>query len=439
MRTVTNNKLGLGNVMRAVVVGLCLLAAGFAYGQTQKRVLPSVLTLYEGESKVLIAPGVDRISIGKSKMISTTLLKNGEIVLTTESVGETNMQVWFNDGHRESMPVVVVASDGWRQSLEIKAMLGDIPGINITTVGRRVVIDGNLEKRDLERVNLVKQRYEDMLILAREITPYEQKMIYFDVKITEFDRSKTEELGINWQKDIEGPNVSYQKNWVNAGAIATAHSAEEGGLFDEGARGVYFGIASNIASRINILEQTGSALVLASPRLSTRSGGKAELTVGGEVPVVTSSISGSSVEYKDYGVMLGVEPNLDLYGNITARVSVSISQLDLAQAVGGQPAFKKRSTDNDVKLRPGETLVLSGLITREEQMTYSDVKWLAKLPIIGWLFRSKSFTSGETEMVIFITPRVMENLAEGDNRAMLERAEEMVETHRAFVNKGLLD
>lgn len=440
MRTVMNNKLGLGNVMRAAVVGLCLLVAGFAYGQSaQKRVLPSVLTLYEGESKVLVAPGVDRISVGKSKMISTTLLKNGEIVLTTEAVGETNMQVWFSDGHRESMPVVVVASDGWRQSLEIKAMLGDIPGISITTVGRRVVIDGNLEARDLARVNLVKQRYDDMLILAREITPYEQKMIYFDVKITEFDRSKTEELGINWQKDIAGPNVSYQKNWVNAGAIAEAYSASENGRFDEGARGVFFGIATDIASRINILEQTGSALVLASPRLSSRSGGKAELTVGGEVPVVTSSISGSSVEYKDYGVMLGIEPNLDLYGNITARVDVSISQLDLAQAVGGQPAFKKRSTGNDVKLRPGETLVLSGLITREEQMTYSDVKWLAKLPIIGWLFRSKSFTSGETEMVIFITPRVMENLAEGDNREMLERAEKMVETHRAFVNKGLLD
>src|SRR5690606_7446482 len=208
---------------------------------------------------------------------------------------------------------------------------------------------------------------------------------------------------------------------------------------DEGARGLNFGIATNITSRINILEQTGSALVLASPRLSARSGGTATLTVGGEVPVVTSSISGSSVEYKDYGVLLGIEPNLDLYGNITARIKVSISQLDLAQAVGGQPAFKKRATENDVKLRPGETLVLSGLITREEQMTYSDVKWLAKIPVLGWLFRSKSFSSGETEMVIFITPRVMENLAEGDNREMLDRADAMVESHRAFINKGLLD
>src|SRR5690606_6173849 len=113
--------------------------------------------LYEGESKVLTAPGVERISVGKSTMVSTTLLKNGEIVLTTAGTGETNMQVWFDDGRRENMSVVVVTSNGWRESLEIKEMLGDIPGIKITAVGRRVVIDGNLETRDLARVNLVKQ------------------------------------------------------------------------------------------------------------------------------------------------------------------------------------------------------------------------------------------------------------------------------------------
>lgn len=435
-----NNRKFLGNIMRLVVIGLCLMATVLVHAQSsQKRILPSVLTLYQGESTVLEAPGVERLSVGKTNMLSTTLLKNGEVVLIAESAGETNMQVWFSDGRRENMSIVIVASNSRRESLEIKSMLGDIPGIKITTVGHRVVIDGNLEKRDLDRVNLVKQRYDDMLILAREITPYEQKMIYFDVKITEFDRSKTEELGINWSKEFAGPGLAYQKNWINEGKIARDISASNNNHYDESARGIYFGITSEIISRINILEQTGSALVLASPRLSARSGGTAELTVGGEVPVITSNLNGSTVDYKDYGVMLGIEPNMDFYGNITARVNVSISQLDLAQAVGGQPAFKKRSTENDVKLRPGETLVLSGLITREEQMTYNDVKWLAKIPVLGWLFRSKSFTSGETEMVIFITPRVMENLAEGDNREMLDRADAMVESHRAFINKGLLD
>lgn len=436
MQAMKNNRIQV-KFMRYLLLGLCLFMAAFAHAQ--KRVLPSVLTLYEGESKVLTAPDVERISVGKSKMISTTLLKNGEIVLTAESTGETNMQVWFTNGRRENMSVVVVSSNGWRESLEIKSLLGDIPGIKITTVGRRVVVDGNLEARDLDRVNLVKQRYEDMLILARAITPYEQKMIYFDVKITEFDRSKTEELGINWQKtDIAGPSAFYVKNWANKGSVAADLSAANNNHFDEAARGLNFGIVTDITSRINILEQTGSALVLASPRLSARSGGSADLTVGGEVPVVTSSLSGSSVEYKDYGVILGVEPTLDLYGNIVARISVSISQLDLAQSVGGQPAFKKRATENDVILRPGETLVLSGLITREEQITYNDVKWLAKIPVLGWLFRSKSFTAGETEMVIFMTPRVMESLAEGDNKELLDRADSMVERHRQNMKRGLL-
>ena len=190
---------------------------------------------------------------------------------------------------------------------------------------------------------------------------------------------------------------------------------------------------------IDLLEQTGSAIVLSKPRLSARSGGEAGLTVGGEVPVITSSLSGSSVEYKDYGVILSILPKLDLYGNISARVDVSISQLDLAQAVDGQPAFKKRATSNDIKLRPGDTLVLSGLITREEQATLNKVKWLADIPILGALFKSKSFTGGETEMVIFITPHILSDLKSGPNQEILNRVDEYVEEHEEYMKTGLID
>lgn len=427
--------------MRYVLAVLVVLFTTTAMA-AGKRVLPTMLTMYKGESKVITAPEVVRISIGLASMVGSTLLKNGEIVLTANSEGETNMQVWFADGTRESLPIVIVTSNGWRESLEVKTLLGDIPGIKITTVGRRVVIDGNLEARDLERVNLVKERYDDMLILAREITSYEQQMIYFDVQIAEFDRSKTEEVGINWQKSFSGPSLRYAKTWSAAGNLIPAWSdqdLDDGYSYQSGSRGVLFGIASDIVSVIDLLEQTGSGIILSSPRLSARSGGKADLTVGGEIPVITSSISGSSVEYKDYGVILGIEPNIDVYGNIVAHVSVAISQLDLALSVDGQPAFKKRSTENDVKLKPGETLVLSGLITREEQSTYKKVKWLADIPILGNLFKSKSFTGGETEMVIFITPHIMGDLNSGVNKAILDRVDALIESHDFVMKKGLLD
>lgn len=431
----------LGTRMRTVLILLTLIL-GSTFTYANSRILPPMLTLYSGESKVLNAPDAVRISVGKSSMLSSSLLKNGEIVLVAESEGETNMQVWFANGSRENITISIVPSDGWRHANEIKAMLGDIPGIKITTVGRRVVVDGNLETRDLARVNIVKERYEDMLILAREMSAYEQKMIYFDVQIVEFDRSKTEELGINWQKSFSGPSLRYGNTW-KAGGSALDQWAEEdlpsGYIYQTGARGILFGIATDIASVINLLEQDGSALVLSSPRLSARSGGTASLTVGGEVPVITSSLSGSSVEYKEYGVLMGIEPSLDLYGNITAQMSVAITQLDLSQAVDGQPAFKKRATTNDIKLRPGETLVLSGLITREEQVTYNKVKWLSDIPILGALFKSKSFSSGETEMVIFMTPHILDDLSAGSNREMLDRVDNMIEAHNEITKQGLLD
>lgn len=427
------------------LVFILMFSLAFPLSAKAKRVLPTELTMHEGESRVVDAPGASRISVGKSSLVSSTLLKSGEIVLTADGVGQTNMQIWFTDGHRENLPIIVVTTNGWRDAIEIKSLLGDIKGIRIKTIGRRVVADGNLEARDLQRVNTVKERYPDMLILAREITPYEQKMIYFDVQVTEFDRDQTENIGINWAKNFHGPSFSYAENWSQKGAVVpdlSSHSSLAAfDIWDATASGagLHWGIATEITSMIDLLEQSGSAIMLAEPRLSARSGGSADLTVGGEVPVVTSSVSGSSVEYKDYGIILGISPSLDLYNNITARVSVSISQLDLANAVAGQPAFKKRSTENDVKLKPGETLVLSGLITRDEQLTSNNVKWLADIPILGNLFKSKSFTSGVTEMVIFITPRIVDDPGTGVNMAEIQRAERMIKDFEQNVGYSISD
>lgn len=427
---------------RSITVVAALLMLLFSSSSwSAQRVLSSMMTLYAGESKVLDAPGVTRISVGKVDLVSATLLQNNEVVLIAESEGETNMQFWFEDGHRETVAVVVVESNGWRQALEVKALLKDIPGVRVTTVGRRIVVDGSLQLRDLERVKVVKERYPDILILSREITDYEQKMLYFDVQVTEINRDVTEELGINWSKSFAGPSLGYEQAYKTNGLGAMIDNASgvtpaaAGNLSAQGDEFFYFGINTSLVSMINLLEQTGAAITLSQPRLSARSGGNSTLTVGGEVPVVTSSVSGQSVSYKDYGIILGVEPKLDMYNNIIARVSVSVSQLDLANAVDGQPAFKKRYTENDIRLKPGETLALSGLITREEQLAYSGLKWLSDIPVFGHLFKSKSFNKGETELVILITPQIIDDLTLGENKQLVNRAQELVDSFEQTVDE----
>ncbi len=493
----------LSSLTHTFFIAIALLITSVAQADV-KRVLPTELTLYEGQSKVISAPNVERMSVGKVDTLSTTLLKNGDVVLTADKAGETTLQIWFSDGHREILPIVIVETNGWREAYEIKQILKDVDGIKVTTIGRKVVIDGELKARDLSRVNTLKERYPTILVLARSITTeqevieiksllkdipgiditvidqqvvidgnlqdrdlerikllesrypnilnlarelssYEEQMIYFDVRVTEFAKDQTEKLGIDWQKSFAGPTVNLARNVIVGGDATPDFSSNSSyGAFDAystAARGgaAYFGIATEIASVIDLLEESGAALTLANPRLSARSGGKSDLTVGGEVPVVTSSSNGSTVEYKDYGVILDLEPSLDTYNNITAKVGVSISQIDVANSVGGQPAFKKRATSNEVKLMPGETLVLSGLLTREEQEATSQVKWLGDIPILGALFRSQNFISGETEMVIFITPTIMGKLDQGINKEQLDHAAALVEKFENRKTNGLMD
>jgi pilus assembly protein CpaC len=509
---VNNNKIN-GNSERTMMTKLTsfsamlllMLSMSFTpLASAKTRVLPTDLTLYEGQSHVISAPNVERMSVGKVDYLSTTLLKNGDVVLTADKVGETTLQIWFSDGHREIVPIVIVETNGWREAYEIKQIVKDIEGIKVTTIGRKVVIDGELKARDLTRVNLLKERYPTILVLARSITtssevdeiksllsdipgitikvvdqqvvidgnlqdrdleriklledrypniltlarlvsPFEEQMIYFDVRVTEFAKDQTEKLGIDWQKSFAGPTLNLARNVVHGGDATPDFSANSNfSAFDNfstaaGGGAAYFGIATEVASIIDLLEESGAALTLANPRLSARSGGKSDLTVGGEVPVITSSSNGSSVEYKEYGIILNLEPSLDTYNNITANIGVSISQIDVANSVGGQPAFKKRATTNEVKLKPGETLVLSGLLTKEDQESTSQVKWLGDIPILGNLFKSKSFIAGETEMVIFITPTLMGDLEQGVNQAELDRVTSMVDKFENRKTNGLMD
>ncbi len=438
------------NIKALKTAGILLLM--LVPGVSVARSLPAMLTLYEGESKVLTAKNVERIAVGKAEMVGSTILESGEIVLTADEVGETNMQVWFNGGSREQVSLVIVESNGYRELTEVQQLLSGVAGIEIRAVGRRVVVDGNLHERDLERVSMVQKRYANMLVLAQPISDFAQKMIYFDVKVMEFNKDDVEELGINWSTSIEGPTLrhtstdnrnDYFRGSNQAGDPLAGVVGVPGNPLGlaalQGKSLTYWGLVSEVTSRINFLEKNGSALTLASPRLSTRSGGKAKLTVGGQVPVVTTTTNGPSVEYKDFGVLLEISPALDPYGNLIASVSTEVSQLDKANQVGAYPAFRTRHTDNDVAMKPGETLVLSGLITREEQDSYEGIKWLKDIPILGRLFESKSFKGGKTELVVFITPTVMEDLGSGVNRKELDRGRMLMSEFADSLSDGLLE
>jgi len=172
--------------------------------------------------------------------------------------------------------------------------------------------------------------------------------------------------------------------------------------------------------RLNALYSTGNARLLSNPRTTVLSGRTATFQVGGQVPIPSGSTTNGSgtsttIVFKNFGILLEVNPVGNNDGVVTMRVRTEVSQPDPTLGIvppggGGLiPGFSRRQTATEVVVGRGGTVALGGLIQNNITQTISRVPILSNIPILGALFRSKQFQRNQTELVIFVTPRVLPN------------------------------
>lgn len=168
-----------------------------------------------------------------------------------------------------------------------------------------------------------------------------------------------------------------------------------------------------LSTRLDALIQDNKARLLAKPRLVTVSGAKARFLSGGQVPVALSDKDGRpSTQYKDYGISLDIDPKADENGNVSADVRAEMSDIDPANSVtingGVLPAVKTRWVETSVFVPKDSTLVLAGLLREEEGMVTAGVPLLSQIPVLGELFKHHESVRKKTELVIFLSPRVLQ-------------------------------
>ena len=162
---------------------------------------------------------------------------------------------------------------------------------------------------------------------------------------------------------------------------------------------------------------------------------KAKFLSGGQVPVPVPGPDGATtIEYKDYGISLDIEPKAGVTGNITAKVRTEVSSLDQAVAFNNTPGFRNRSAETEVNLRDGETLVISGLVNRDLGNDLSQLKFLGDIPILGELFKSTNFRNKRSDLVIFITPYIFDANSE-ENKNQLKKAAELRDEFLKTIDK----
>ena len=249
--------------------------------------------------------------------------------------------------------------------------------------------------------------------LSNQLSVSAPVQVSLRVRIAEMSRSVVRELGVNWT--AMGTIGKYAISGATSNGLATAATAATTIGVSYANKGI------NLSTLIDALATDELVHVLAEPTLTAMSGETASFLVGGEFPIPISQQNNEvSVEFKQYGISLAFVPTVLNDGRISLRVRPEVSQLTNQGAVQLQagnaslqiPALTVRRADTTVTLGSGQTFAVAGLLSDSTTQDANALPWLGEIPIIGALFRSTSFQRNETELVIVVTPYIVNPISE---------------------------
>jgi pilus assembly protein CpaC len=256
------------------------------------------------------------------------------------------------------------------------------------------------------------------------VVPVHGKQVQLKLRIVEVDRTKMEQYGIN----LAGLSGNLPFN-VTTGQFpssitstpatgttpATATVSDMMNLF-------LYSSKLNLGTTIKDLEQKQILQVLAEPTLTALSGESAHFLSGGEfpVPIAQAGSAGGapviSIMFRPYGVKVDFSPTVNADGTIRLKVSPEVSTLDYTNAVTISgftiPALSTRHADTEVEIRSGQSFALSGLLDHRTTESLSQIPGIAKIPILGKLFVTKSYTHSVVELMVLVTATVVDPLTD---------------------------
>ena len=330
--------------------------------------LPAVLEVGEGLQQVLQSPvAITRLAIGDPKIADVHPSGSNAFLLTGMAPGATSLMVW------------TACSSAPRQSM--------------------VFVQG---KATAAMTRAAELPSEDTLLPSQVQT---------DIRFVEVSRTKLKEASAS----IFGTRGNFL--FGSPRTLPTIDGVVQGRLPVNNDQFNFSWIGGKTMVMINALEGSGFAYTLARPSLVALSGQSASFLAGGEVPIPVPS-SGSdnvSIEYKEFGIRLTLTPTIVGRNRISLKVAPEVSELDYTNALVIEsirvPALTVRRTDTTVSLADGESFVISGLISSNNTTTISKFPGLGDIPILGAFFRDSSINRQDKELLMIVTPHLVQPLA----------------------------
>ena len=360
------------------------------------------MTVGAGQSRTVNMSGLQRAAIANPDVADVVVVSSSELILVGKQTGTTTLIIWSNMG-RQTYQVEVAANDPAIAN-EIKRVLG-YPDIRVVKVNKTVILEGTVnDQYQRARAEKIAAAYGDKVVNLLEIAKPVQ--IKIEAKIVEISRNKTDKLGLQYYStNTANPGIFFAGQYQNSVLQGTAISLGN------------MGAVAPLNTQLNLLLQNGFAKLLSQPNMVTLSGEKANILVGGQIPVPVSNMAGQvSIEWKDYGIKLEISPEASLDGIITSKVKAEVSAMEWNNPttkikLGSNieiPSIRMRKAETAIALASGQTMAIGGLIANDITRDVTKIPFLGDLPVIGQLFRSTSFIKGETELIILVTPTIVD-------------------------------
>ena len=348
---------------------------------------------------VVVSDVVGKVVAADPAIADAQPITDRSIYVVGKAFGTTTVNLYSANGTPVGLLAVEVGADTADMSRSIRAGIPNSK-VKVTTVNGRVQLSGSVpDANSMQKVLDIVNQYGSPAVI-NTMTLSGGQQVNLEVRILEAQRVAGKELGISW-----GGNIGPLK--LDGSANNSLQPATDAATFSEFVANVISGGGINLSATINALENKGLVRTLADPNLTTLSGVAASFLAGGQVPIRTfDSNDHVTLNYKDFGVKLVFTPVVLDGDRIQIHLTPEVSSVSLS--ANADPLFTNRNLDATVELRDGQSFSVAGLLQTDTSLSQNQLPWIGDVPILGSLFKSSSYQKHETEMVVIVTPRLVQ-------------------------------
>jgi pilus assembly protein CpaC len=376
---------------------------------------------------------IDDVIVGNPAIADIVARDRRRVAVMGAAPGETNI-VFLDRSGKKLKVLEVSVTDGVAGMDQLRGLIKrHVAGakVDIEAINGRIILSGtapNLAAAD-RVVQLAKPYARDENSILNLIAIQGKDQVALKVRFVEMQRTVLKQMGINLSGEI-----AFDQGWtteLNTNNAFPVNGSALGGLAANlGYLNTVAGaFQSSMGAALNALERVGVVRTLAEPNLTAISGEAGKFLVGGEFPVPVAQDEGTiTVEFKPFGVGLGYTPVVLSEGRISLQLSVEVSELsqqggfasrgvtgidpNTGEPIVGQtitiPALKVRRAETTVEIPSGGSLVIAGLIQESTKQSLDGIPGAKDIPVLGALFRSRDFINDETELVVIVTPYLVD-------------------------------